>query len=138
MKSIVLVALSMIAYAVISPSLPYVSGHFYPVVGNVEIDTKQVAFHGGQWTEIAGRADKLRDCEFVEIRWFLDQPGDLRVRAQVRFFEAAKSRREGDFTFGPWVVQLTDDQLLRQSSANVVHKCHPLWLTITPFWRSIP
>lgn len=125
-------------------------GRYWPVTERMAI-TEDVEI-GDNWTTISGTMTKLRDCEFVEMRWFYGTP-DARSSVQYRIEEGAKVRKKGAFNFGPWSVQLsiedlksyqTADGYRSASYAEVYHDCplfrfagvtlHKPWTTITQMW----
>ena len=108
-----------------------IEGHFWPVVRPGVISAHSPV--GETRTRFWGHASRLRNCSFDHIVWFLGDPVD-QARADLAFEEGTKVRGDGAFTFGPWVVQLTPDQLFHRSYAIVYHRCHPLWLTETRFY----
>lgn len=102
-------------------------GGLFPVVSRMNLISVSEAREG--WVEITGGMDKHRPCNFEEIRWYRGEPG-ANVRVQVVFTEASKRRPVGSFTFGPWDIQLTKDDIRliegqshANSYADVYHDC---------------
>lgn len=112
--------------------------YLFPVTSDTKIETTEVIGLGGtQWTAITGSADKLRDCVFMDLHWYLADPLSGRsVRLDKRFLEGTKIRPEGGFTFGPWLVKTTPELLMSNTYAEAIHRCHPFWYTRTLFWNS--
>lgn len=109
----------------------HVEGWLFPVTTLGVITQTQPI--GETSTRIWGHAERLRQCSFEQLIWYL---GDRthHARADLVFEEGTKVRGDGFFDFGPWVVQLTSDQLKDRSFAVVYHRCHPFWLTVTRFY----
>ncbi len=119
-------------------------GYFFPVVGKTKLT--EVTDHGDGFSIIYGASAKLRpECRFDHIEWYLGLQGES-TRADVQFLETAANRPKGPFVFGPWLVQLTPEQLLHRSRAVVFHRCHDIvvfgvtllhpWLTQSVYWDS--
>lgn len=132
-----LAVLMMALFAIFSPVtaewLSRLEGDSYPVVTPATITRIEPA--GDNYTRIWGHARKLRDCPaFLRIQW--DTVSAIGAsRSQVYFEDRATVRPTGDFSFGPWVVHMTPEQLGR-SRAYVYHQCHPGWPTRSLFWGS--
>lgn len=109
-----------------------VEGYLFPVVMPGIIERFEPV--GETSTRIWGRSARLRDCSFDQLVWFLGDD-DHSARADLVFEEGTKVRGDGTFSFGPWVVQLTPEQLQDRSYAVVYHRCHIFWLTETRFYR---
>lgn len=108
-----------------------VEGYFFPVASIGEIVRYEPV--GETSTRIWGASERLRHCSFDHLVWFLGDAQD-NSRADVMFEEGTKVRGDGSFSFGPWLVQLTPEQLLSRSFAIVYHRCHLFWLTETRFY----
>lgn len=104
-----------------------VEGYIAPVAGNTSIEAIEEV--GATHTRIRGRSKKRRECEYVRLE-FRTAYGTV---APVIFEEGTNDRGEGRFTFGPWLVQMSSEQI---ETARVVtyHRCHPLWLTETRWY----
>ena len=127
------IALAAIAWIAVQPVVPWASGHFFPVTANNRITSIEDDAIPG-WSIISGSADKLRDCRFVSIEWYL---GDVNgSRAQIRFLEPTKTRTVGQFNWGNWSVQLDRKQILENSYAVTTHQCNSFYPTKTIFWDS--
>lgn len=131
MKALTIAALMAFAGVLTSAQGGRVEGYLWPVT-TTGVVTQHAAV-GETRTRFWGHASRLRNCTFDHIVWYLGDPAH-RSRADLTFEEGTKVRGDGVFVFGPWVVQLTPDQLLRRSYAVVYHRCHPLWLTQTRFY----
>ena len=106
-------------------------GYLFPVVTMAEIMRHEAV--GETSSRIWGHSARLRDCSFDHLVWFLGAATD-NARADLVFEEGTKVREDGAFSFGPWLVQLTPEQLTGRSFAVVYHRCHRLWLTETRFY----
>lgn len=109
-----------------------IEGRYFPVVSQADIS--RVERVGQVATRFWGSFEKLRDCTFEDLKFYLGDP-TASARADFEFEEVASVRHQGDENFGPWLVQLTPDQLTNRSFAVAKHKCHPLWLTETIFYQ---
>ena len=108
-----------------------IEGDFFPVTNMGVIEAH--AAEGETWTRIWGHSFRLRHCSFDHLSWYLGHEDDD-SRADLIFEEGTKVRSNGRFDFGPWLVQLTPQQLFGRSYAIVYHRCHPFWLTETRFY----
>ena len=108
-----------------------VEGYFFPVTSQVSIIQTEVI--NPVQTRFWGELKRERQCAFESLEWRLGELGSS-SRADLVFEEGAKVRGSGLEEFGPWVVQLTPDQLLNRSFAVVRHRCHPFWITVTIFY----
>lgn len=76
-------------------------------------------------TVIAGHAIRLRDCTFLELRWYLGQRGSPRVPVGVTFLDPPQVRTSGETAWkGIVVLDLTPEQVLRNSHADAVYSCY--------------
>lgn len=131
MKSLFIVAMT---FGVVSLGSAYggkVEGKVFPVVGSAQFLQMRPA--NAASTRFWGEFERYRHCSFERLEWYL---GDDKAasRADLVFEEGAKIRGTGQEEFGPWVVQLTPDQLANRSYAVVYHRCHAFWLTETRFY----
>ncbi len=131
MKSLFVVAMGFGLYVFGATFGGKIEGSLAPVVTRADISRMKPV--GPVATRIWGRFDKLRDCPFESLAFYLGDT-ESSSRADMLFEEVASVRRTGDENFGPWLVQLTPDQLNGRSFAVVKHQCHPLWLTETVFY----
>lgn len=126
-----------------------VEGRFFPVA--VDTQLHLVGPDANGFTRVDGTSEKLRPgCKFDHIEWYLGAPEDS-TRADFDLLEPPKNRKGGPFSFGPWMVQLTPEQIVERSYAMVFHRCHDLtlvpdtkdrkgitvhlWLTESIFWQ---
>ena len=106
-------------------------GWLYPVVSATHItQTEPVDEYS---TRIWGEANKIRDCAFVSISWYIGTP-ESHALVAMNIEERSNLRPAENFSFGPWVVKLTPDELRDHSFAKTLHQCHPFWLTESRFY----
>lgn len=112
------------------PIFSQYEGRIFPVVSRVNVQEFGEADTG---IFITLSFDKIRACEFLGINWF-DQFGDrLPILFEVGAGELPTTRPVLDNQqAGPWKLIGIDN--LESSVAIVSHRCHPLWITYTPFY----
>lgn len=110
-----------------------IEGRYFPVVTDAIII--QTEPDGDTWTRFWGSFVKRRDCDFDGIAWRL-HIGENTAIADFRFDEGVILRSPGGEPFGPWLVQLSTEQLMTRASATVFHRCHWLWRTETVFYTA--
>ncbi len=73
---------------------------------------------------ISGEFDLLRadECEFFGFDWRFGVRGGRTEPVNVKPFRKVE-RVNGLQVFGPWIIELTKDQVLDQSFADTIHKC---------------
>lgn len=108
-----------------------IEGTLFPVVDRTQITRTEPVSEVS--TRFWGEFRKTRDCQFDSIEFYVGEPGKS-ARVDFRFEEGSKVRSDGFEVFGPWVVQLTQDQIRERSYSVVWHRCHALWLTRTRFY----
>ncbi|NKB28265.1 MAG: hypothetical protein GKR99_12200 [Rhodobacteraceae bacterium] len=112
---------------------------FFPVITRLEV-TGILAEPEG--SVIIGRARRLRNCNWVETRWWLGRRGEQRVPVVVEFRDPPQIRSEGETGWVGMVVQgMLPDQVLRNSHSDVVYRCYGgPWSgleTIVPFYDGV-
>lgn len=110
-----------------------IEGRFAPAVTDVEVS--RIDPVGETHSRIWGSMRIVRaGCDFAGLEWFL-LGTSRRVLADLVFEEGAKERGNGVQDFGPWLVQLTPDQLQNRSVAVAYHDCPwRWWRTETTFY----
>ena len=114
------------------PLLPDIEGRMFPVVTNVAITDYISADDAAHASVIYGEFDKVRACAFRRMNWYLGNrnTGPL---IGVAFDEDEQVREIGSHNiFGPWLVFIRAEQF-PETTAEVVHRCHPFWITRTQF-----
>jgi len=102
-------------------------GLFLPVVNSFTIDSVE---SGGGRSELTGTFLKLRNCDFVDINWNYAVNGGIST-TNLDIVEPAKVRTGGFHEYGPWYVNISNENVRDHSVVEVIHRCHPLWNTIT-------
>ena len=82
---------------------------------------------------------KRRDGEYVGMAWFRDDG-----EAGLERVALVQMRRPGDVTppnrplglqrAGPWHVAIPAGEVRARSVVEVLHRCHPFWMTRTRFY----
>lgn len=108
-----------------------IEGRYFPVV--IGVDVNRVEAVGDTKARIWGEFQKVRECAFVGLAFYLGTPGNA-ARVDLDLEEASKQRAAGFEDFGPWLVQLDPEQLRGRAFAVVQHRCHPFWITETVFY----
>lgn len=116
---------------------PLAETRFFPVVGKLQILRMDPL--PGKKTAVFAAFEKLRNCEYIGIAWFSGsrqkgfervplvlyrQPGD----------DSSPNRPIGFQRAGPWEIALTAEEVRTRSFAELHHRCHPLWATVTEFY----
>lgn len=132
-----LMGLCLLFGMVVSPVVftlgPIIEGRLLPVVKDTQIVT--VSPEGLFKSRIWGSSHKIRErCQFKRLEWLYAPEQGTPVTAPVSFLAGTKSRGEGIFDFGPWVVDIADDKIKDESLVYAYHQCHPFWLTETQFY----
>lgn len=127
-KSGLAVALSLALTPALFSVGPEIETRFFPVVENVQVENvtkveEGVAFY------VSFR--KIRQCEFVGVAWYMG-PERVGVEFAPGHNLYPKTRPVGDQYAGPWMVR--NIQSLEETRAFSVHRCHPLWETVSPFY----
>ncbi len=110
-------------------------GRFASVVSDVHLLRVVEAKNG--YSRIWGtfRIDRP-NCNFAGLKWELTG-ASRKVGATVTFEGGAKERSGGLNEFGPWLVQLTPNQLQNSSLATAFHRCpYRWWETESTFYSA--
>lgn len=118
-------------------TLPGVETRYWPVVQKLEI--LSVADAGDGRSLVFGQFNKVRQCEYVGIAWFRRNSNGVleRVSIETRRLptdEASPNRPLGEQKAGPWIIAIPHDELIGVSVAELTHRCHPFWTTVTHFY----
>lgn len=110
-----------------------VEGRYFPAATNAVVN---VSAGPREFQSILnGTFDRPRsDCSFERIEWRLAKPGGGSVALDFQFLETSKVRDTGPNDFGPWLLHADSLQIENFVYADVYHKCHPFWLTVTRFY----
>jgi hypothetical protein len=117
--------------------LQLAEGWLYPVVVDVEL-AYIGPYNGGEETEIVMTFDKVRLCNpFLGMDWYVETPrGYEKVpHRYVRAYadDQDSSRPTGVNVSEPWIISVPYVDFGR-TFAEVQHRCHPYWITVTQFW----
>ena len=128
-KFVVMASLGAMGFGLTVTYGPEVEGALFPAVTDFEITRIEQA--GPLYSRIWGTFDRPRaECNFAGLSWYLGTRERSSI-AIVTFEEGAAVRPGGGTTFGPWLIQLTPEQVEQNSYAVALHQCHPLWMTRT-------
>ncbi len=110
---------------------------YNPVVSKLEITSMRQLSDGR--TEIRAAFRKLRNCEYIGLAWYVGTRPDRFERVPVTLMRdqddtGSPNRPVGYQSVGPWIIGLSIDDLRGHSFAQLVHRCHPFWNTITDFF----
>tara|TARA_R110000737_G_scaffold153408_4_gene182677 strand:+ start:3479 stop:3967 length:489 start_codon:yes stop_codon:yes gene_type:complete len=115
----------------------YVEGYVDPVMGPLAVSGVRPIDDAQFAVEFDGAALKLRQCDWVESRWYIGERFEPSVRTLWTFTEPPAVRLTGELVWNDMTVQMTPEQLLHDSHADTVHKCPwSAWNTVTPFYDS--
>jgi hypothetical protein len=124
--------MGLILVQTFGPAIGRIEGNIWPVVRGTQITEVD---DDGVTSVFFGVSEKVRDCSFERIEWFIGDPlGGMRSPVQVIFLDRDKLRPAAPFEFGPWGVRLSEETLREGSFAEVYHDCHPLFPTVTRFY----
>ena len=116
------------AIPILWPAGAWVEKTFFPVIRNVEITAVHPAQNG---IMIELTFDKVRSCEFLGVVWY-NGPLRVGVERNPNSPRYPKVLAEGPQAAGPWLIRNVSD--LEGTHAITVHRCHPLWETISHFY----
>lgn len=137
-KALVLCVALLIGQSVGAKVMGRAEGRFFPVIENAQIVIDNEKSIADTVTQFSGKSVKVRPCEFQRIFWRIGRPNDDSSPAQLTILETDKVRPEGSFEFGPWIVRMNTGDLLYNSHSYAVHRCHPLWETVSEFYTPPP
>ena len=116
---------------------PALETTYWPVVSKLKIESVETLPDG--WVKIRVKFTKLRDCEYMSLAWYKGvRPDDFeRVGVIVQRDpkdNGSPNRPLGTQHAGPWLIAVNEDELRYQSFAQLWHRCHPFWTTVTEFY----
>lgn len=116
---------------------PSLETRYWPVVS--KLDVLSIRETAAGHTEIKAGFRKLRDCEYIGLVWFLgSRPDDFQRVSVILQREAgdtsSPNRPIGYQKAGPWIIGMSPADLRGKSFAQLVHRCHPFWMTTTEFY----
>jgi len=113
----------------------FIEGRYWPVVTEVTIGKRDPV--GDTRTRIWGSFLKIRDCDYIDIQFYLGSPQNA-ARVDRILEEGSKKRPAGYEDFGPWLVQLDSEQFEGRSFSVVYHRCYFARIEIGETVISIP
>jgi hypothetical protein len=128
--------IAIVTVFALSPALARLEPMLFPVTTRLEIRQEAVRIEDGI-IEFYVKFDKKRQCDFLGIAWYR---GDERL---VLKFEASSSlspatRIVGPQFTGPWQLSAPSGfaplTTMKGTKARVLHRCHPIWTTITQIY----
>jgi len=116
---------------------PRLETEWWPVVGKLKINSMETPRPG--WTLIRVNFEKLRDCEYVGLSWYVGQRPDNFERIAVSVQRdpedtGSPNRPLGLQRAGPWLVAVDTKEFTRGTFAQLQHRCHPFWISTTDFY----
>lgn len=129
-----IVLLGLLAY-IVSVTAPSIEGRLFPVVSPIEVHSPVPHVPPAYQYKWKGRAEKLRNCEFIQVEWYLGRRAGGRVRVSAEFLDPPQVRPAGVLEWERLVIALEQGAVISNSHADVIHKC-PMrpWNTRTPFY----
>jgi hypothetical protein len=109
----------------------YVETKFFPVINNVIINNSLV--EDGKKIKVELEFDKVRNCKYFGIRWFLGHPNRFFEPTHVELLDdyaGNKTRLIGAQQSGPWIVTLKDSKHKWEWEyhfGTVTHDCGSPW-----------
>ena len=119
-------------YALFVTYAPIIEGKFFPVVKNTKITI--VVQESLRTTIITGESYRIRDCDFRGLEIYKEGVSGGASLVPLEILEPTKTRGLGLFTFGPWRVGLTADEIASLGYSIAYHRCHPFYLTQSRFY----
>ena len=110
---------------------PRVHGMIAPVVTPIEIHKIASTADGG--SVIEAEAEKLRDCSYRGVEWFLGPPG-ANVPVVAAFTDPPQVRRPGFLYWEGLSVGIPPAQVTGLSRGYVLHECGYPWLVRSLFY----
>lgn len=122
-----LVVMWLILILVYFDLLPSAEGSLFKVIDNFSISKIQTLDNG---ILVYGNFDKIRNCEFNELRAFLTNKNGFTEELETSLQDAGTVREVGNHDFGPWFVQSSIGDF-KNVTLTATHTCHPFWQTTT-------
>ena len=112
-------------------------GRAFPVMGPLTLHDNPVSEPPPSYRHAwSANADKLRECQFERVEWFLGPRHGRKIQVPAIFADPPEVRGEGHHTWTPLLISLDPGAVLENSHADVLHQCpgRP-WLTRTRFYN---
>ena len=113
---------------------PQLEGRWFPVVSRAELLSHTALPPPSYRTRWNATAQKYRDCEYIETRWYLGPRGGRRVQVTAEHQDPPQVRDVGRLEWSGLIIWLDPVATRQNSHADVVHRCHGFWNTISPFY----
>ena len=128
-----LIAWTIIAAAVVPFFLAKIEPSLRPIITPLQVESVE-PYEGG--SRIVGGAERLRDCSFVDLHWYLGREGEQSAAVSVSFLDKPQIREAGKTHWDGIVVNLSPSQIVNNSHAAVEYDCRP-WgpTTMQPFYK---
>ena len=115
-----------------------IEGRLFPVMGTLEIHDPEEA-DDRSVTKWKGHAEKLRNCNFVRLEWYLGPRNGRHVIVdrEAAFTDKPQIRSTGRLHWEGILVHLSPKATRENSFADVIHRCpwRP-WEVRTRFYTS--
>lgn len=108
-----------------------VETRYFPVVSELKITEMDKNIYGNPI--VSGYLTRARgNCAFKNMIFFQNK-GEFQtpIGIETPGNNVGKDRPKGTFTFGPWTLFTDLETLENQTTARLIHECHPLYDTIT-------
>lgn len=117
---------------------PWLETRYFPVVSKLDILSAEPR-NGGMQTELRAAFRKNRDCEYIGLAWFVGDRATQFDRVSIILMRdqndtSSPSRPLGYQKAGPWLLSIPPDDVRKRSFAQLFHRCHPFWTTVTEFY----
>ena len=91
-----------------------------PIITPLKIESI-TAVDGG--SKIVGSAERLRDCSFVELHWYIGRNGEQSAAAEIKFLDRPQVRSLGETHWNGIIVDLSPEEVISNSHAVVEYQC---------------
>lgn len=134
MRELRIMALIVPLFAMVWIVVPRAETQLYPVVTEVTVLSATDA--GGGWTRLEVEADKLRDCDWRGVVWFMGHRGGRSTPVRAYLSDPPQIRHVGRLRWSGLMVELPRETVLRNSYGDVLHEClgPMLWQTRSRFF----
>lgn len=112
-----------------------IEGMVFPVTSELQGVVIEEGRHPAE-VRIRGHFEKYRGCEYIGQEWRL---GSRKHYATVdrEVVRSPKTYPAGSgIPFGPVTLAVSRKQLITVTHAVALHRCHPLWVTVTSLYSS--
>ena len=129
-------AVSLVLASTLSFSYSLIEGYVDPVLTPLVITNPRLGPTEFDVTFDAS-AEKLRNCDWIESRWYIGERFEHGVRTRWTFAGKPMVRAKGVLIWFDQTAQMTPQELFQNSHADAVHQCPwRLFPTVTPIWDS--